>query len=253
MSSKQTKATDGNSSGESSTAPSHLSAVDATSTSLQPTRTELDYAATTLSWALGILGVTKFGFIGGSTVAIFAAAYGLHGRQTDDLDVIIQPTTMTADIVSRDLTTNEAVKEHFISKLNGYVHKPHVIVTQGEETIYIPVEIFDWRVWPDREKYYNLDRIENAPETVTIDNKEIPILSPGWLLRQKILAYAQRKSRNLSDMDDIRSLKTVLTFRHENITITDDSEVEALKTVLDNPNPPDLKGIVLCEAVWPTQ
>ncbi len=221
--------------------------------SSKPTKTELEYAASTLAWALETIGVTKYGFIGGGAISIFATQYGLRPRQTDDLDLIVQPTTMSADLVSSSLTTNETVKGYFASKRDGYVDKPHVLVARGIGTIYIPVEIFDWQVWPNRQQYYDLDRDGNTLQCLLINNRQTPLLNPGWLLRQKILAYAQRQNKSRTDIQDIRSLRSILAFRDETITITDDSEVEALKVVLNDSETPDLKGYVQCEAIWPTQ
>lgn len=111
--------------------------------------------------------------------SIFASQYDLRTRQTDDLDLIVQPATMSADLVSRSLTTNEAVKGYFISKRDGYVDKPHVVVARGNETIHISVEIFDWQVWPNRQQYYNLDWEGNETQYITINNKQTPVLNPG--------------------------------------------------------------------------
>jgi len=219
----------------------------------KPTTAELQHAAATLAWALETIGVTKYGFIGGGAISMLSTQYGLATRQTDDLDLIIQPTTMSADVVSNSLTTNEAVKDHFVSMRDGYVDKPHVVVMRGNRPIYIPIEIFDWHVWPDRQQYYNLDWDGNAPQSLAVSDRQTSLLNPGWLLRQKILAYAQRQNRSRTDMEDITSLREILALRGETITITDDSEVVALKAVLDSSVAPDLKGWVRCEAVWPTE
>jgi hypothetical protein len=222
--------------------------------SSKPTAAELQYAAATLAWALETIGVTKYGFIGGGAISILSTQYGLAARQTDDLDLIVQPTTtMSADLVSSSLTTNEAVKEHFVSMREDYVDKPHVVVTRANGQIHIPIEIFDWQVWPDREQYYNLDRDANTPQFLPVSDRQTPLLNPGWLLRQKILAYAQRQKKAGTDMIDIASLREILSLRGETITITDDSEVVALKAVMDSSAAPDLKGWVRCEAVWPTE
>ena len=78
--------------------------------SLWPTQEELNNAALTLATALDTIGVTKYGLIGGGAVSILSFYYGIRSRQTEDLDLIIQPTkTMTADLLSRILTTNETV------------------------------------------------------------------------------------------------------------------------------------------------
>lgn len=38
----------------------------------KPTKAELEYAAATLAWALETIGVTRYGFIRGGAVSIFA-------------------------------------------------------------------------------------------------------------------------------------------------------------------------------------
>lgn len=206
----------------------------------------------TVASALETIGITKFGIIGGGAVTILGSQYNLRARQTDDLDIIIQPTTsMSAELVSRNLTRRETAKRSFISKKGGYIDKPHFILVRGQHSIHIPVEIFDWQVWPDRQQYYNLDWDGNAVIHILIHDQKTPVLNAGWLLRQKILAYAQRHNKNMSDMDDIFLLQTVLPYQSETITITDNIELEALRAVLNASNPPDLKEYVLCEAIWP--
>lgn len=118
--------------------------------SLKPTTAEIHYAAKTVASALETIGITKFGIIGGGAVTILGSQYNLRTRQTDDLDIIIQPTTsMSAELVSRNLTRHETAKRSFISKKEGYIDKPHFILVRGQHSIHIPVEIFDWQVWPD--------------------------------------------------------------------------------------------------------
>ena len=186
---------------------------------MKPTEEEIRYAAKTI-------GVTKFGIIGGGAVTLLGSQYNLQTRQTDDLDMIIQPTaSMSAELVSQSLTTHEAPKKHFISKKEGYIDKPHFTVVRGQQTIHIPVEIFDWEVWPERQKYYNLDLDANAVNFILIHDQRTPVLNAGWLLWQKILAFAQRYSKKMSDMEDIFLLRIVLAYRNETITITDNIEV----------------------------
>ncbi|PVH78043.1 hypothetical protein DL98DRAFT_517016 [Cadophora sp. DSE1049] len=214
---------------------------------------ELQNAAATLAWALETIGVTKYGFIGGGAVSILSTQYGLVTRQTKNLDLIIQPTSISANTISNSLTTNEDVKGYFVSMRDGYIDKPHVIVPRADSEIYIPVEIFDWHVWPDRQQYYNLDWDANACQLLLVGDRQASLLNTGWLLRQKILAYAQRQNRSGPDMQDITSLGEILALRGETMTITEESEVLALKQVLDSSDAPNLKGWVRCEAVWPTE
>lgn len=221
---------------------------------MKPTTADIHYAAKTITSVLETIGVTKFGIIGGGAVTLLGSQYNLRTRQTYDLDMIIQPTTsMSAEVVSQSLTSHEASKEYFISKKEGYIDKPHFIVVRGQQSIHIPVEIFDWEMWPERQKYYNLDWDSNAVNFILIQDQRTPVLNAGWLLRQKILSYAQRHNKKMSDMEDIFLLRTVLAYRNETITITDNIEVEALRAVLNASNPSDLKECVLCEAIWPTQ
>lgn len=218
-----------------------------------PTESEMDFAVSTLAWALEAIGVAKYGLIGGSAVSIYAAQCGLERRQTDDIDVLIQPTPLSADLAARNLTTDESVKGYFVSKRLDYVDKPHVVVPRGSSgTLHIPIEIFDWRAWPARQQYYDLDLESNAPQSVPVNNRQTPLLSPAWLLRQKLLAYAQRQNRNRTDMQDIHTLCTVFAVRGEAVAITDAAEIEALKQVLRASSPPDLQACVQCETIWPT-
>ncbi|KAI9742569.1 MAG: hypothetical protein M1818_003709 [Claussenomyces sp. TS43310] len=211
----------------------------------------MEYAAATLAWALETIGGAKYGFIGGSAISIIARQYDLPGRQTEDLDLIVQPTTMSADLLSNRLTTDESVRKHFMSKKDGYVDKPHVVVARADEVmIYIPIEIFDWQVWPNRERYYNLDWTEIKPCYLPVDNRRALFLTPGWLLRQKILSYMGRGGmKKQSDLEDIESLGRVLALRRETIIIREEGEVEALKVGLRADDAPELQEFVRCEAV----
>ena len=54
-------------------------------------------------------------------------------------------------------------------------------------------------------------------------------------------------------MEDIASLRDILEYQLETITLTDKNEVEALKVVLNSDSsPPGLQEIIKCEAIWPT-
>ena len=68
-------------------------------------------------------------------------------------------------------------------------------MTRGNGSIHIPVEIFDWEVWPDRRQYYNLEKEDNGVLHISLDERKVPVLNAGWLLRQKLLAYSQRAKK----------------------------------------------------------
>lgn len=213
----------------------------------------MEIAVSVVAWALEIIGVKKYGIIGGEAISIYSSRHNLWPRQTEDIDLIVQPDTFTAEVVSSKLTTNEAVKGYFISKREGYVDKPHVIVRRGTETMYVPVEIFDWQVWPEKREYFNLDREGNTTQSLVVNDQQTHLLSPGWLLHQKILTYSERQNRARTDLLDIHSLAEILARTGEIITIIDEVGIESLKKVLRTADPPDLESIVRCEAIWPTQ
>lgn len=86
---------------------------------------------------------------------------------------------MSAELVSRSLTSPETAKGYFISKKEGYIDNPHFILVRGQQSIHIPVEIFDWQVWPDRQKYSNLDCGGNAVKYILIHDQETLVLNAG--------------------------------------------------------------------------
>lgn len=113
----------------------------------KPTPESIASGAATVGWALETLGIQKYGFISGAAVSLLAQAEGRRARQTDDLDLIVQPTsTLTAESVSSLLSTHEQTKSYFVKKYEDYVNKPFVRVAQNGGTVEISIEIFDWVV-----------------------------------------------------------------------------------------------------------
>lgn len=86
---------------------------------------------------------------------------------------------MSAELVSRSLTSPETAKGYFISKKEGHIDNPHFILVRGQQSVYIPVEIFAWQVWPDRQKHSNLDCGGNAVKYILIHDQKTLVLNAG--------------------------------------------------------------------------
>ncbi|KAI9652310.1 MAG: hypothetical protein M1829_001681, partial [Trizodia sp. TS-e1964] len=131
-------------------------------------------------------------------------------RGTMDIDLVIQVDKnrlVDADTISQTLYTKHP--QQFAKKDIGYgVFVPAVrIIGDNGQNKLVEVEIFDFESWRNRPQY-DLSRPDNDRVTLPVNDTAVAVLSPRWLLREKILSQYQRQGnrKEISDIEDITTL-----------------------------------------------
>ncbi|KAF2790582.1 hypothetical protein K505DRAFT_311129 [Melanomma pulvis-pyrius CBS 109.77] len=214
---------------------------------------ELRRAVSILTQCLQHNNVT-FGIIGGAGCSLIFLQYDRAYRGTKDIDVVIQadPTRqIDADRISQILYTNHS--QNFVKKDVGYgVFVPAVRITgnDGLEKL-VEVEIFDFWNWPNRPQY-DLSRPDNDRINLTVEQATVAVLSPRWLLREKILTQHQRvgSAKEQTDLGDIRVLLGLVQAKC--LTFSGQEQTAALTALLSKL--PDLreslKAAIECPEVF---
>lgn len=151
-----------------------------------------------------------FGIIGGAGCSLLSLQYMQPYRGTADIDVVIQADParqIDAYQISQSLYDKHS--QHFAKKDAGYgVFVPAVRITgdNGQEKL-VEVEIFDFQSWSNRPQY-DLSKPDNDRVNLTVEQATVSVLSPRWLLREKILSQHQRQGsrKELTDLADIMNL-----------------------------------------------
>ncbi|KAF9630209.1 hypothetical protein BFW01_g390 [Lasiodiplodia theobromae] len=206
-------------------------------------------AASTIHYALSAKGV-EYGIVGGSAVSLLCAHYGLGQRSTNDIDLIIIPDrekNLDASSISKALY--EEFPQYF-TKIDQYgVQIPAVLI--GGELGHAEVEIFDIDAWPHR-RQYDLRDPDNDRVTLQINQYPISVLSPRWIVREKILSQHQRQGAQ-KEKSDILDIKMLLPLLDDGTLKFDTNErIDALNALLAKE--PDLRGQlqekIVCPAVF---
>ncbi|KAF2470892.1 uncharacterized protein BDR25DRAFT_342720 [Lindgomyces ingoldianus] len=195
---------------------------------------ELRRAVSILTQSLQHNHVT-FGIIGGAGCSLIFLRHHRPYRGTKDIDVIIQADParqIDADRISQILYTNHS--QDFVKKDAGYgVFVPAVRITgnNGLEKL-VEVEIFDFQSWPNRPQY-DLSRPDNDRINLNVGQATVAVLSPRWLLREKILSQHQRGGslKEQSDLSDIRVLLGLVQAKC--LTFSGQEQTAALKALLN--------------------
>ena len=193
--------------------------------------------------------VYKFGVIGGAACCLVRSQYGLPYRGTADIDMIVKPdpeTHIDADSLSRWLY--EQNSEYF-SKVDQYgASIPAIHLIRDSQPLLVEVEIFDFNAWPNRPQY-NLHNPDNDRIFMNVNQAQVPVLSPRWLLREKIMSQYQRQgnAKADTDIDDINQLLRVVP--EGALTLTQPEQVQALEALLVKR--PDLKHRLRSKIVCP--
>ncbi|PGH03512.1 hypothetical protein AJ79_07347 [Helicocarpus griseus UAMH5409] len=164
---------------------------------------ELSKAAGILTEALEKIGV-EFGILGGGALALLAESNGLDARQTADIDAIIKPDSKnSADSVSQQLI--EKFPKQFGAICQFGVNIPAVRIQKDGKEHLVEVELFDIEVWPNRPQY-NLNK--HRPKKLQVKGNTVYVMSPSWLLREKIVSQAQRagSAKEKTDIADVENL-----------------------------------------------
>ena len=166
----------------------------------------------------------EFGIIGGAGCSLLQIRYEQIYRGTADIDLVIQPKPterLYADTLVERLLKD--FPQHVIA-LDQYTPAIRFKTSQGEK--HVPIEIFDVVAWPQRPQY-DLENPDNDRLTLSLEGTDAVILSPRWLLREKILSQHQRagSQKEGSDLEDIGRLlevippNIVLTFEKKSISM----------------------------------
>ncbi|RMD44829.1 hypothetical protein DV735_g425, partial [Chaetothyriales sp. CBS 134920] len=142
----------------------------------------------------------RFSFSGGAAATLIRMQYGLTLRSTDDIDLVIQPTsTFSAESISAWLIKH--YPNEFVVKTVYGVSSPALVFKKSDGRItHIEVEIFDVNAWPQRPQY-NLDDPQNEVITVDLSGVQVPVFGPRWQLREKIVTAFERQGNRKSDTD----------------------------------------------------
>ena len=200
----------------------------------------------------------QFGIIGGAAMALIRDYKGDDQiRLTRDIDLIVQPDMghrINAEAVSKRLL--EDFPSQFETVTNDLllnVSIPAARITRDDGTqILVEVEIFDVDSWPHRSQY-DLNKTRNSRVPVRITGGRIAfVLSPVWMLREKIITLHQRagSSKEKTDLQDIYSLMNYA--EHKAVVMESVEEIQALEALLEKR--PKWKGLIeaaiQCPAVF---
>jgi len=175
-----------------------------------------------------------FGIIGGAGCSLLFYQHDQRYRGTLDVDVVIQADParqIDANRISEILYTKHS--QYFVKKDVGYgVSVPAARITGEDGQLrLVEVEIFDFTSWPNRPQY-DLSKPDNDRVTLNVEQSMVAVLSPRWLLREKILSQHQRQGnpKAQSDRNDV----TVLLGLVEAKCLTFDSQeqIDALSAFL---------------------
>ncbi|MCJ1362431.1 hypothetical protein MMC16_001534 [Acarospora aff. strigata] len=215
---------------------------------LRLTEAELKQALHILNYVLAQKGV-QFGVIGGAACYLVRSQYGLPYRGTADIDIVVIPdpgNNIDADSLSRWLYEQNSV---YFAKVDQYgVGIPAIRLMRDDQQLLIEVEIFDVKAWPNRPQY-NLHDPDNDRTSINVNQAQVPILSPRWLLREKIMSQHQRQGslKESTDIDDIQQLIRVVP--EGALTLNQPEQVQALKALLVKC--PELKDRLQSKIVCP--
>lgn len=184
-----------------------------------------------------------FGIIGGAGCSLLFHKYNQPFRGTLDIDVIIQADAYQ---ISEKLYTQYPKDFAKVEQMKGFFI-PAVRITgdNGRERL-VEVEIFDFGSWRFRPQY-DLSKPDNNRITLKVEQTTVEVLSPRWLLREKILSrYERTGTKAESDTLDVQVLLGIvgpkcLTFKLQN-------HIKALKALLKAyPHMKnDLKAAIVC-------
>ena len=197
-------------------------------------------------------GIT-FGIIGGAGCSlIFYQRVGQY-RGTQDIDVVIQADParqIDAERFSEMLYTK--YPQYFAKKaFNGWSTPAVRVAGDGGQEKLVEVEIFDFKSWPDRPQY-DLSKPENDRVTLNVGQSRVEVLSPRWLLREKILSQYQRQATAKANTDKTDVAVLLKLVGAKCLTLNDDEQVEALRHLLkDRPYlRDDLEAAIECPQVF---
>src|SRR5271155_1257420 len=126
-----------------------------------------------------------YAIMGGAAVCLIT---GDPNRRTKDIDLVIQVDgrSITADKLTHHLLAS--FPDHF-GPVNqfGHVIPGYKLTLPGGTLHLVDLEVFDHQSWPQRPQY---DLQATTVMTMHVNERQVKIFNPAWLLREKILAQA---------------------------------------------------------------
>ena len=195
----------------------------------------------------------QFGICGGAAIALILDQNNDQFRITRDIDLIVQPDSsrnIDAEYVSVRLLQKYPSKFEAVDCYGVKVSAARITRDDGTQ-ILVEVEMFDIQAWPDR-KQYDLNKAQNSRVQVPIGEKTAYVLSPVWLLRDKIITQHKRagSQKEKTDLQDVRSLVGYVDRRA--LVMKSEEEIEALQALLTK-RPEwteSLEGAIECPEVF---
>jgi hypothetical protein len=175
-----------------------------------------------------------FGIIGGAGCSLLFYQHDQRYRGTLDIDVVIQADParqIDADRISEILYTKHS--QYFVKKDAGYgVFVPAARITgeDGQEKL-VEVEIFDFESWPNRPQY-DLSKPDNDRVILNVKQSMVAVLSPRWLLREKILSQHQRQGSPKAETDKIDVGVLLRLVKAKCLTFDSQEKIDALSALL---------------------
>jgi hypothetical protein len=215
-------------------------------------REQLTTMVSTIARALDSFEI-HYAIMGGAAVCLIA---GDPNRRTKDIDLVIQvdDRSITADILTHRLLAS--FPDHF-GPINqfGHVIPGYKLTLPGGTLHLVDLEVFDHQSWPQRPQY---DLQATTVMTMHVNERQVKVFNPAWLLREKILTQHGRQGspKEQTDIMDLRSLVIFVSWGQpeldfDNGPLKNDLE-EALRSLLQKR--PDLRQLlrpkIKCTAVF---
>jgi hypothetical protein len=165
-------------------------------------REELTTIVSTVAGALDSFEI-RYAIMGGAAICLIADD---PNRRTKDVDLVIQvdERSITADKLTHRLLTS--YPDHF-GPINqfGHIIPGYKLTLPGGKLRLVDLEVFDEQSWPERPQY---DLQTTTAMIVPVNERQVKIFNPAWLLREKILSQHGRQgsAKEQTDIADLRSM-----------------------------------------------
>lgn len=202
---------------------------------------ELDEAIVKITNALDLLKI-RYGLVGGAAISLYARHYGFPHRATSNISLVVLPSEKVSALEISAKFSEKRFEQDFVSWLVNGVRVPKVIVKRmegdREKRMAVSFKLLDHYLFPRRRRYYDfdLDRGGNQRVIWGLSGKRVRLLNAPWLLRQKILAWGERKDvqTRWKDVVDIKALCDIVGVQKMRVKFWDEEEVEALRRFATN-------------------
>ncbi|KAJ2933255.1 hypothetical protein H1R20_g3840, partial [Candolleomyces eurysporus] len=201
-----------------------------------------------------------FALMGGAGCCLLLDYYQVTtNRATTDLDMLMVPDKAQTPTLDAERLSKLLQKEHqdlivtSIQEITLYETPALQVYREPDpRPIIVDLEIFDSQAWPGRPQYDLTDPDNNTVSIPVGDGVEVLVMSPRWIVREKILTAYGRKGgmKERSDLEDVEALLPLLN--DHALVFEKQDDIDALKYVLkkDPELEPDLRKKIKCPAVF---